>query len=476
MRISNHFRLNKGQAELDFVDIDVSQDTRLFVDPYAIEIRNDPFSDRLKRHLTTYFQALLDAIRKNDRQRIIALTAHLSEPEDTFLGVSSGAPQGRGIGRGQADQIVSALRASRAVQTGLLRDMAETELFIEGISSDKLSDLTTNVIRRPLCEYTLDQCRLLGLETRNVAAGSAWNPETKRWEAFYAEMPIVGGRRVLLVPKILVRRRLSLNSQEFYNAHMLEFHKAEELRADSALVRILKKSKEKRVYKTDLKKKYPFSKSGLADFVQKHPGIIEHYKNIKGAEGPLENVDLEEGFDEVSFAHAMAAALADIPPGDDDATRYHTFMIGAITFLFYPYLTSPRKEAEIHEGRKRIDIEYVNSAKSGFFGRMRSWASTRAAYVFVECKNYGREVGNPELDQLTGRFGRQRGQLGIITCRTLKNRDRFLKRCRDTAQDGRGLVLVLTDEDVMRLLELVVSRQRRGIDAFLEGEARLRLS
>jgi hypothetical protein len=226
MRVTNFFRLNKSQAELDFIDVDVTRDTRLFIDPYAIEIRDDPFSERLKEHITSFFQALIDAIKANDQARLAALTSHLSEPEETFLGMSKGAPAGRGVGRGQANQIISALRNSRAVQTGLLTDLAEAELFIEGISSDKLSDLTTNLIRGPLNDYTAAQCALLGIKTNRVAMPAAWNPEKLRWESAYADIPIVSGKKVLLVPKSIVRIKLSLDSQEFYNNYILEFLKS----------------------------------------------------------------------------------------------------------------------------------------------------------------------------------------------------------------------------------------------------------
>lgn len=228
MRVTNFFRLNKSQAELDFIDVDVTRDTRLFVDPYAIEIRDDPFSERLNEHITSFFQSLIDAIKDNNVPRLHSLTAHLSEPEETFLGMSKGAPAGRGVGRGQANQIIAALRNSRAVQTGLLTDLAEAELFIEGISSDKLSDLTTNLIRGPLNDYTAAQCALLGMETKKVAMPAAWNPKTTRWEATCADIPIVSGKKVLLVPKSLVRIKLSLDGQEFYNSHILEFLQAED--------------------------------------------------------------------------------------------------------------------------------------------------------------------------------------------------------------------------------------------------------
>lgn len=476
MRITNFFRLNKSQAELDFIDVDVSRDTRLFVDPYAIEIRDDLFSEELKEHVVSYFQALLEAIKSGDALRIHSLTSHLSEPEETFLGMSKGAPAGRGVGRGQANQIVAALRASRAVQTGLLTDLAETELFIEGISSDKLSDLTTNLIRAPLNSYTAQQCELHGLETRKVAMPAAWNPEKLRWEAGYADIPIVGGRKVLFVPKSIVRRKLSLDSQEFYNAHMLEFLQAEELNSNGNLVRLIKNGQERRVYKKDLKLKHPFSKRYLAKFVSEHPDIIETYKKIKGAEGPLSARDMEEDFNESVFAETLIERLRAIPPGRDHAAQYHSFMTGVLTFLFYPKLTAPSKEHPHNDGRKRIDLRFVNSGTSGFFYRMRSWPKTAAVYVFFECKNYSEDIKNPEIDQLVGRFGQQRGYLGFITCRSVSNADLALNRCRDVAHEGKGLVMILTDDNVIGLLQAVADRRGSMIDSFLEAEASKRLS
>ena len=62
-------------------------------------------------------------------------------------------------------------------------------------------------------------------------------------------------------------------------------------------------------------------------------------------------------------------------------------------------------------------------------------------YVYVECKNYTGEVANPEIDQLSGQFSNRRGRVGILTCRELE--DNFIKRCADTYEDERGLVIPL---------------------------------
>jgi hypothetical protein len=115
---------------------------------------------------------LLETLRANDEARVGHLVSHLTEPQETFLGVSSERPQGRGIGWSQSQDIVAALRQSTAFQTGILSDLAEAELFIRGIGPDKISDLTNNIIRGALIDYTRQQCELLGIEMRAKARTS----------------------------------------------------------------------------------------------------------------------------------------------------------------------------------------------------------------------------------------------------------------------------------------------------------------
>ena len=79
----------------------------------------------------------------------------LREPNQTRFGLSRGdRPHGRGVGADQALELYDALSQSAAVQTGLLKDLEDCELLIPGISSDKISDITTNIIRPNLIEYT----------------------------------------------------------------------------------------------------------------------------------------------------------------------------------------------------------------------------------------------------------------------------------------------------------------------------------
>ena len=87
----------------------------------------------------------------------------------------------------------------------------------------------------------------------------------------------------------------------------------------------------------------------------------------------------------------------------------------------------------------------------------------------VECKNYTKDPANPEIDQLSGRFSVNRGQLGLLLYRDVDNYERLCARCRDTAQDGRGFMIALGDQQIIEFLKLIAEGQRDAIDARLQA-------
>ena len=63
-RLSKLFKLGVGQAELDFVDITTDRDTRLFLEPFAISLKEDVWSEHCQDHLVSFFDAVIQAIRE----------------------------------------------------------------------------------------------------------------------------------------------------------------------------------------------------------------------------------------------------------------------------------------------------------------------------------------------------------------------------------------------------------------------------
>jgi hypothetical protein len=439
VKFSQHFNIGKSQSQLDFVNIDLNADTQLYLDPYALTTRQDEWSQECHDLLISFFAAVLDAVRAGNRRRGEQLLSRLGEPEETRLGVSKGHSRGRGIGAEQAGALFDAMTRSAAARTGMLEDLNDFALFVPGIGRDKISDMTTNIIRGPLIRYTQRQCKLHDVPMQSVASGFFWDGDTDEWRQRYAELPVCDTGRILLVPKFAVRYQVGVDAGAYRRDFVLEFLREEHVRADDSLVTAIKNNKgvvvRKEVYKKTVDAHYPKTKDFLAEFSKLHPEIIAKYRKALGLAGSKIPDIADEPEGEVGLAKYLAAELSTIASGAADADKYHKLMVGVISFLFFPNLINPQKETPINEGRKRIDITYTNGKVDGFFQRLAYDQHIKANVIHVECKNYTSDIANPEFDQLLARFDANRGRLGILLFRQAIDRDLVDRRCRD-ARDG----------------------------------------
>ena len=185
----------------------------------------------------------------------------------------------------------------------------------------------------------------------------------------------------------------------------------------------------------------------------RNPALLRLYKTHNQEPSKLLNhksLSEVEGTDGPDWDRLLKNVVS-LPSGNEHAYGYENAIEALLSAMFYPALVHPKLQTEIHDGRKRVDITYTNMGNKGFF----SWLSRHypTPHIFFECKNYGNEIGNPELDQISGRFSPSRGQFGIIVCRKIADRAKFVERCRDTAKDHRGYVIALEDADLIRLTE-----------------------
>lgn len=471
---SGYFKLNKRQHELDFVDVPINNgDIPLFIDPHAISLRNDNWSIDAHNLIVSYFQHLLDNIRDGRRVAAEEMLAGLGEPNQTRLGLSTGGhPRGRGIGSGQASEIYSAFAESIAARTGVLKDIEDCQLLIDGIDQDKISDITTNIIRGKLIDYTHEQCKLYDIRMHSSPSGAIWNTSHAEWiPSGYVMLPVCYERSVILVPKAIARYRTEYNHDEYYRMFVLEFLQALHLRAGDSLVRVLKSGERRKPFKETLRPIYPLSKEYLYQFSKENPSVLDGYRQSKtNRPRDLQNDlidDLNEMPEHFDFEE-LKQALSNIPSGLKEASSFHRCIKGVLTAIFYPLLINPVLEQEIHKGRKRIDIAFTNAASAGFFYRLSHNKQVPCAYVFAECKNISSDPANPELDQLSGRFSLNRGHFGFLVCRKYKDKELFYERCKDTANDARGFIVPLDDKDILKLIDFRANNDNEAIDKFLE--------
>ena len=61
IRFSEYFKLNKSQAELDFVDVFVNDDIPLYIDPYVFKMRTDVWSMDCNDLIVDFFSIAINS-------------------------------------------------------------------------------------------------------------------------------------------------------------------------------------------------------------------------------------------------------------------------------------------------------------------------------------------------------------------------------------------------------------------------------
>lgn len=458
-RVTDYYSLGITQGGVDFVDVDVHTDVPVYIDPTAIRHQTGPWADACLVALQTFFKALLDAIKAGDKPAQRALIYPLVEPNETHLGQSVGDSRGRSLGtQAKADELIASLSKSKAVASGFLVDLEDAAIMVEGIDKDIISDITTCVIRRQLITYTQKQCVMHGIPLEKQMSGPIWDVASASWLDEEVELPRANQDKLLLVPKSIVRAKLTVDKGRYYRGYLRPYFEAELLANPRVgLVRTVKDKRgnvKHKVLKGALDEELGTTKSAITANTQKHPQALADYRAALTDEdkGPMPDEELAERIGtEVENLRDILDEMRAVAPGKPGATLYHRCVARLMSALFTTSLGNENIETEIHDGMKRLDITYDNVAQHGFF----RWLSLNypAALVVVECKNYGKDAKNPEFDQLAMRFSPSRGRVGILACRAFKDKKKALKRAKAIATDSNGYVLVLDDDDFEKLID-----------------------
>lgn len=459
MKVSRFFEIDQTQATLDFVDVPIGNDLAVFADPSRLRALNSTWASECNSLLQHFFEVLLTYVVSGREREAKALLAQLVERNEFHFGLSKSLSDGRALGPVYADRMWKALVTSDAAKSGLLEDIEDTCLFIDGIGPDRISDAVCNILRGPLIRYTQDICNYYEIPlAAGIDSGPIWDPESGLWDSSLVQLPVTPYGPLVLVPKIIVRHRLVYDYAAYFTHHLLPAMQESEKAINSALVQTLRDGRLK-VTKKSLREKYGASKLTIVRETLRHKDALADYRDtsIRNSRAiSHEKLAEIENVAQPDF-RGLLKEVTLIKTGREGAADYEKAIEKLLAALFYPSLSHPTRQFRMHEGRKVVDIKFVNDPRDGFF----NWLSMHysASHVWVECKNYTDDVSNPEFDQLAGRFSPSRGQFGLLICRSVTDPTAVLKRSQDAAKDSRGYIIVLTDSDLVEMVERYMETQ-----------------
>lgn len=209
MYFSEAFRIS-SPGQYDWFDPILEIDSPLFVDPFAIFADDDEAWRNAHGEIIAYFHDAFEMLAKSDfrkehqyYKRVLTLM-EFPEPEEFRLGFAGKGTRGSGSGPGFAGRIVEAM--VQAINNGMqdLRHFEVLGILVDGINKDRISDITCNLLKPRLIDYTQEVCRSFSLPMENRRLRHcSYNEARLRWEDRDREVPVdpVSGKPILLVPK-----------------------------------------------------------------------------------------------------------------------------------------------------------------------------------------------------------------------------------------------------------------------------------
>lgn len=293
MNISSHYNLGSQQPNLNFVDIQLTTDNRFFVDPRLIECLDSSLGLQMHKCIEVFWSELIKKIRKKDVKATWKILAGLSEPKETRLGYAQ-RRFGNSIAKELKQKLVDAIIANKAVQSGVLSHFSDVELFIKDVSSDRISDITTKIIKSVLIQFTQEECRKHNIPMVKVMQDDIFDPYSVTWMRKEVLLPIFMGQPIIFVPKNIIRKEnvADKNVACFYRFAVRNFI----LHDKQMLKDVSPTGKEGKILIRDVQSKYPLSKESLTNWVVQYGKLLVDYKtdHLKGRLAVLQDWEIME--------------------------------------------------------------------------------------------------------------------------------------------------------------------------------------
>jgi len=211
------------------IDISLVCDIPLFIDPMLIFNSDKKEYQALHKEIIQYFHFLYTKAKQGLSRKEINAWFNFSEIPNNWFGFSLVGNKGLALGKKYAQFLYNNIEFAldtHGISQG--QHIEKAMLLYEGSGKDKISDLTVNLIKRFLCEYTQNfakeyippnLCKTLPVEK------AYFNYDTESFVSKEYVLPYVFNQKgkieyVLLTPFDILREdEPSINRDDFYNSH-----------------------------------------------------------------------------------------------------------------------------------------------------------------------------------------------------------------------------------------------------------------
>lgn len=438
-RLTDYHGIHRSQSELDFAIPFLDEDIPLYVDPFLLWKSPSQQDQALHTSATNAFNALNRLLHKGKEVEARSIIMRASECDEVGLGHSK-SREGVRLGETKADEVLALFRDIREYGQFGFTHFEEIQLYIAGLSKDRISDICCSFLKSFLIDYTTQECEDNGVPVVDVEVPEVYSYARGDFdEKVKARLPVTpaSGKPVVFVPKRWLRFGPWISFDDYFRTACPrdEIHGGDG--SDSGHVKVLR-------------------------FNRDNYDLVRGY--VEAKERAQQDCKNDPLFSQVPVSSAKAtwAAVKKLPSGKIGGAdrKYEDGISRLLASLLYPHLDFAQEQSRTDSGALIRDLIFYNNCEIPFLKDIHDEYGNRQ--LVFEMKNVA-AVDRDHLNQVNRYLDGGIGKFGVIVTRKPLSRAMF-KNTIDLWSGQRRCIIVLTDADIDLMVTTFASKQRDPID------------
>jgi len=437
-RLTDYHGIQLPQASLDFAIPVFDEDVPLYLDPFLLWKSPSQQDNSLHTSLINAFNHLGFLVKSGNEKEAIETLIIASECDEVGLGASS-TRKGKRIGEKKAIEILELFSKFPKYASNGFRHFEEIQFFVNGISKDRISDISCNFIKSFLIDFTIDQCNKLNIPRNDCEIQHLYDYRSNKFiNEQGISLPInpEDGKPLIFVPKRWLRFTPWINYEDYFQNHCPQddiAHSGKKLERVEVL-----------------------------NFNRHNYSIVDTY--IAEKERTFEDCKNDPLFSQIPILSAKRKLnqITKLPTGKTDNADmdYEKHLGQLLPSLLYPQLDFACEQSRTESGALIRDLIFYNNNSHPFLADLFSTYDSRQ--IVFEMKNVA-EVSRDHINQLNRYMTDSLGKFGILVTRHPLTKARK-KNTIDLWGGQRRCIITLTDVDIAQMVELFESKQRLPLD------------
>lgn len=436
-RLNDFHDLSFTQEMTDFAIPFIEEDLPLYLDPFLLWKSPSMQDNSLHTALIESFNYIGQMYINAQEQEAILLLKQISECEEVGLGLARNK-QGHRISDNIATSILTLFKNIPQINKSGFSHIEIIQLLIDNISKDRISDITCNLIKSFLIDFTIEQSKKLSIPMEKVEKINVFDFKIKKLvEETNISMPVNPNTKkpIILVPKRWLKFIPWINYEDYYTDYFIA--NIEELKKFSNKIAILNYNRE-------------------------NYDVVKTFVDIK--ERTAKDCKNDPLFSQIPV-HSSKTKLIEVlklPTGKTEKAdlRYEDLITQLMASFLYPDLDFAKSQSRTDSGVLIRDIIFYSNRNIDFLKDIYKDYGVRQ--IVFELKNV-KELNSEHINQLNRYMTDQFGKFSIIITRN--NPTKAIKRnLIDLWSGQRKCILIITDEELKLMSTIYEDKQRKPID------------